>query len=231
MALQSSIMTAFCFSAKRALTSLRFRPPVITPVRPVILPSDIPIEEELVFGYDPRHFYPVNPGEIFHDMYEMTAKLGCGSCSTVWLARDTWWYASSPYYTHFPSDVFRQKWRSNRYVAVKVNTCDFIDASAANHELNISRRIAQANPSHGGLSYVRTNVDSFSISGPHGNHICLGYEAMREPLWLFERRCKNGRLTLDLLKGYLRLLLRGLDYLHSECHIVHTGRLQAMRIC
>lgn len=67
------------------------------PVQPVILPSDVPIEEELVPGYDPRHFYPVNPGDIFHNRYEMTAKLGCGSCSTVWLARDIQRYVSVPH--------------------------------------------------------------------------------------------------------------------------------------
>ena len=113
---------------------------------------------------------------------------------------------------------------------MKVNNCDFADEGAAEHELTISRHIAQANPSHTGFSYVRTIVDSFTISSLHGNHVCLVYEAMREPLWLFERRCKNGRFTLGLLKGYLRLLLMGLDYLHSDCHIVHTGRLQATRI-
>ena len=91
-----SIMTPSPFSARRALASLGFRPTVTTPVPPAILPSDIPIEEELVPGYDPRNFYPVDPGDIFYNRYEMTAKLGCGSCSTVWLARDTRRYASSP---------------------------------------------------------------------------------------------------------------------------------------
>ena len=89
-------MTVSPFNPKRALRSLRFRPPVVGTVQPVILPSDIPIEEELVPGYDPRHFYPVNPGDIFHHRYEMTAKLGCGSCSTVWLARDIKRYVSVP---------------------------------------------------------------------------------------------------------------------------------------
>ena len=93
----SSIMTAYPFNPKRALASLRLRPPVVTPVHPVTLPSDVPIEEEAAPGYDPRHFYPVNPGDIFHNRYEMTAKLGYGSCSTVWLARDTQRYVSSPH--------------------------------------------------------------------------------------------------------------------------------------
>jgi serine/threonine-protein kinase SRPK3 len=76
-------MTASPFSAKRALTSLGIRPPAMTPVQLVILPSNILIEEELVFDYDSQHFYPVNPGDIFHNKYEMTTKLKCGSCSTI----------------------------------------------------------------------------------------------------------------------------------------------------
>ena len=108
-------------------------------------------------------------------------------------------------------------------MALKVNTCDFADEAAAEHELDNSRRIVQGNPKHPGFSFVRTITDSFKISGPYGHHICLVYELMREPLWLFERRCKNGRFTLGLIKGYLRLLLMGLDYLHTECHIIHTG--------
>ncbi|MCJ1404769.1 hypothetical protein MMC11_007995 [Xylographa trunciseda] len=186
--------------------SFRFWSTPATPIPPVILPSNVPIEEERVHGYKPRNFYPVNPGDIFHGKYEITAKLGYGSSSTVWLARD----------------IKRQMWRSPRYLAVKVKTCNFADEDAADHELNISRHIAQANPSHKGLPYVRTIIDNFRVSGPHGNHVCLVFEAMREPLRLFERRCKNGRLSLDLLKIYLRVLLMGLDYLHTECHIIHT---------
>ena len=82
-------MTAFPFRVRRAFASLRERPNVAAPVQPTILPSDIPIEEELTPGYDPRYFYPVNPGDILHNKYEMTSKLGCGSSSTVWLGRDT----------------------------------------------------------------------------------------------------------------------------------------------
>ena len=112
-------------------------------------------------------------------------------------------------------------------MAVKITTCDFADEAAANHELDISRHITKANAKHRGLSFVRLLADSFKISGPHGDHICLVYELMREPLWLFERRCRDSRFTLGLIKGYLRLLLMGLDYLHSESHIIHTGGLRA----
>jgi hypothetical protein len=90
-------MTASSFNPKRALASFGLRPPLVTPVQPVTLPSNIPIEEELVPGYDPRNFYQVNPGEVFTNRYKMTAKLGYGSCSTVWLARDLQRSVSSPH--------------------------------------------------------------------------------------------------------------------------------------
>lgn len=93
---KSTLMIASPFRARRALATLGIRPAVATPAQPIILPSDVPIEEELVPNYDPRHFYPVNPGEVLHNRYEMIAKLGCGSGSTVWLARDTKRYGLSP---------------------------------------------------------------------------------------------------------------------------------------
>jgi len=52
------------------------------------LPLDVPIEEERRQDYDPRHFYPVKLGEIFHDKYEVVVKVGFGGGSTVWLARN-----------------------------------------------------------------------------------------------------------------------------------------------
>ncbi|RDL34772.1 CMGC protein kinase [Venustampulla echinocandica] len=173
---------------------------------PIILPLDVPVEEETSPNYDPKGYYPVDPGQLFNNRYEMIAKLGWGCSSTVWLARDVkrWW------------------WQPDRYVAVKVGTYRYATRNAAEHELNISRRISNQNPSHEGFPYVRSIIDSFEAVGPDGTHVCLVYEPMREPLWMFQRRCKNDRLTIELVKGYLGLLLRALDYLHSECHIVHT---------
>jgi serine/threonine-protein kinase SRPK3 len=52
-----------------------------------IAPIDL-IEEETLPHYNPRHFFPVEPGKIFKERYETIAKLGYGGGSTVWLARD-----------------------------------------------------------------------------------------------------------------------------------------------
>ena len=72
-----------------ALASLGVRRKDAPSVEPTILPSDVPIEEELAPGYDPQDFFPANPGDVFNDRYEMIAKLGYGSSSTVWLGKDT----------------------------------------------------------------------------------------------------------------------------------------------
>ena len=55
------------------------------------LPSDSSkprIEEQSLFFYDRKQYYPVKIGELFKDRYRIIAKLGYGAYSTVWLARD-----------------------------------------------------------------------------------------------------------------------------------------------
>jgi hypothetical protein len=47
--------------------------------------NDIEIEEETLPRYDPDKFLPVRVGDILHETYRVTAKLGFGTSSTVWL--------------------------------------------------------------------------------------------------------------------------------------------------
>lgn len=53
--------------------------------------------------------------------------------------------------------------------------------------------------------------------------MCLVYEPMREPLWILQRRFVDRKLPLPIAKAYIYFLLVGLDYLHSECKVVHGG--------
>jgi serine/threonine-protein kinase SRPK3 len=122
----------------------------------------------------------------------------------------------------------RKIWQSERYVALKIGNCQFKDAESAAFELKVERRIAQTNDIHKGFSCVRTCIDSFQEKGSHGIHLCLVYEPMREPLWLFQQRFRRRKFPLALLKGYVKLLLQGLDYLHSECNVIHTGKLHPL---
>lgn len=52
------------------------------------LPLDDKVEEETVPQYRADKFYPVRLGEVFCSRYQVAAKLGFGTSSTIWLCRD-----------------------------------------------------------------------------------------------------------------------------------------------
>jgi hypothetical protein len=53
----------------------------------VIKQSQI-LEEERFEGFKKGRYYPVNIGEVLGSKYQVLGKLGFGTTSTVWLARD-----------------------------------------------------------------------------------------------------------------------------------------------
>ncbi|GFN18401.1 kinase domain-containing protein [Aspergillus tubingensis] len=169
------------------------------------LPPEPKIEEEKVPGFKPSAYFPVKPGYIFNDRYEALTKLGWGTSSTVWLVRD----------------LQQWKWLPERYLTLKIGTCNYAEGHES-HELNMEQCIRDANPKHLGHSFQRTFIDSFEEKSPNGTHICLAYEPLREPLTLLQGRFINDTFPLDIFKAYMKFLLIGLDYLHSECKIIHT---------
>ena len=75
---------------RRVLPFKRSQVPIMSLAskQPELLPLDILIEEECKDAYDPRHFFPVQLGQVFHDTYHVVTKVGYGGSSTVWLAKD-----------------------------------------------------------------------------------------------------------------------------------------------
>lgn len=61
--------------------------PLSTAVAPA-LDKRQPIEEERTPYYEPKRFYPAHLGEVLNGRYQIATKLGYGTNSTVWLARD-----------------------------------------------------------------------------------------------------------------------------------------------
>jgi serine/threonine-protein kinase SRPK3 len=80
----SSLAAKFGLSSTRPRSEPRTFP--LTGYDPIV--KDRPIEEETMPEYIPEHFYPVHLGEVFNDQFQTVAKLGYGSSSTIWLARD-----------------------------------------------------------------------------------------------------------------------------------------------
>jgi hypothetical protein len=52
-----------------------------------LLPASTLVEEEENPDYDPKRFYPARVGEIIQK-YQIVSKLGWGTSSTVWLAKE-----------------------------------------------------------------------------------------------------------------------------------------------
>lgn len=76
----TSRRTMFTF-AKKSLWQV---PPNAEPP----IPQHEPVDEELCPGYNSANFYPANPGEVLAERFQLLVKIGWGSQSTVWLARD-----------------------------------------------------------------------------------------------------------------------------------------------
>lgn len=68
--------------------ALKHRPwPLSRAVAPKLLVNET-IEEEHTPYYDPTRFYPAHLGDVLNERYQLATKLGYGSGSTIWLARD-----------------------------------------------------------------------------------------------------------------------------------------------
>lgn len=119
---------------------------------------------------------------------------------------------------------FSWPWQAKRYVALKITNCFEGDRKSAKDELEMSRHISNIKTVHEGRSNVRLIQDSFTIPGPFGEHLGMVFEPLREPLWLVGQHLRTVGLSPIIVKVFLKLVLRGLDFLHSECHIIHTGK-------
>jgi serine/threonine protein kinase len=141
----------------------------------------------------------VNIGDLFHQRYRVIGKLGYGTASTVWLCHDV---------------LQSQK----QYVALKV----WVNGGKPLRELSIYQHINSLDSQHDGRDHIRKLVDSFVISGPHGEHTCLVHEALG--MNLEDLQDLIGVFPADLLRQGLREILRGMQFLHQEAEVVHTGR-------
>ncbi|KAL3484506.1 kinase-like domain-containing protein [Aspergillus germanicus] len=96
----------------------------------------------------------------------------------------------------------------HQYVTLKVYTRD----EDCHEEFEIYKQLSQRKSWHRGSWHVRTALDTFTIPRSGGDH------------GIFELKYRNPihRFTEDLLKAGLQQVLVALDYLHTECKLVHT---------
>ncbi|KAG9229312.1 hypothetical protein BJ875DRAFT_344839, partial [Amylocarpus encephaloides] len=72
-----------------------------------------------------------------------------------------------------------------------------------------------------GKMYVRTIQDSFVTSRAGNPHQCLAHEVLSNDILSLRYTRLDRKLPEEMLEQILIYLLLALDFLHSECYIIH----------
>ncbi|KAF7552431.1 hypothetical protein G7046_g7410 [Stylonectria norvegica] len=165
-----------------------------------VIDRNIPVEEEELPDYRVERFYPVHLGEVFQDRYQVVAKLGFGSSSTIWLARDL---------------------REHQYVALKI----YVYTSLFHREIPVYEHLGPKirASSHVGSHKLRRLLDTFEVTGPDGKHMVLVLQPAQMSLRDFKTVfIKTGGFKEEFVRGAIIELLGALDFLHTEAEVLHT---------
>ncbi|CAE6518844.1 unnamed protein product [Rhizoctonia solani] len=163
-------------------------------------------EEDLRPGgrHNPGYFPAWLGMQLMEDgRFIIMRKLGWGMYSSVWLAQDV---------------------KSERYVAIKILTCEATKAIERQNsdEIAMLQKITKADRSHAGSRHVVEFYETFDMTGPHGLHRCIVTEPLGFNIDHLRRELGDARLSLPLVKIITRQILLGLDYLHNSCGVIHT---------
>lgn len=177
-----------------SLTSYRETVPVKKTTRVLYEPIE---DVERMEYYEAGGYHPVTIGDCFHHRYRVVHKLGHGTFSTIWLARD---------------EV------CNRYVALKICTAD-----SNSREHNVLSRLSQPQKSSSlDRDLISKISDIFNIQSPSGYHTCL----VTRPARMSLSDAKNGSwislFQLEVSRAIVAQLIIAVQYIHSQ-GIVHGG--------
>lgn len=180
-------------------------------------------KEEGAKEYGPGGYKPLAIGDVLRKgRYIVVRKLGWGHFSTVWLVQDK---------------------RINAHVALKVVKSSQKYMETARDEIKLLRHIRDSpNPNHPGRNHVVQFLDWFELKPDDGisstsktihvtdcRHVCMTMEPLGETLLSLLRRlqsCDETNLKTGiptfLVQQIVRQMLQGLDFLHTECRLIHT---------
>ena len=151
--------------------------------------------------YQKGGYHPVRIGDVYSERrYRVIHKLGFGSYSTVWLARDL---------------------KLNRYVALKIIVAE---ASEASSESRVLRHLSKSyDPNFAGYSYLSVLWDDFSINGPNGQHRCLVSKPTRRSIASLKRASNNWLIPIEIARVLAAQAILGLQSIHRS-GIIHGGK-------
>jgi serine/threonine protein kinase len=103
-------------------------------------------------------------------------------------------------------------------VALKIYTRD----EDSKREWDIYKQLPRSSK-HPGREHVRDALDMFILHRSIGYHYCLVLTPLWESLFDLHAIMPDRQMKVDILKSAIRQVLKALDYLHTECRLVHTG--------
>ncbi|KAL3480486.1 kinase-like domain-containing protein [Aspergillus californicus] len=181
------------------------RPPSACP-KPCASVEYMPLEDiESPARYRPGGYHPIAIGDSLSDRYDIVHKLGFGTYSTTWLARDR---------------------NTEKYVAVKIAiaAADLPESKILN-ALALSETSDEAHP---GKALIPRVLDTFSLNGPNGRHTCL----VTEPGMMTLAEAKDASyprlFTLPVAKAIAVQLTQAVAFLHHRAVVhadLHAGNI------
>ena len=148
--------------------------------------------------YRPGGYHPVHLGDLYsNERYQVVHKLGFGSYSTVWLARDL---------------------HLNRYVTLKIVVAR---ASGESSESRILRHLRQT-VSGDSDSCITSLRDEFYIDGPNGRHLCLATEPAACSVADSKDASLKWMFPLEIARAISAQTILALQTIHSS-GVIHGG--------
>ncbi|XXH04300.1 hypothetical protein Hte_010714 [Hypoxylon texense] len=179
-----------------------------------IIDLSVKVEEEALPLYNSRLFYPVRIGEVLGNRYQVVAKLGYGTTSTMWLCHDLL-YASILTRRPVLTVVFS---RSHRYVTLKVH----VNALTSNRELDVYQYLKGVESDHPGREMIRMLENPFKLQGPYGMHDVFVLPPLGLSLRAFQEMMPSQVFARPIVVIALQRVLAALDFLHGPANLTHT---------
>ncbi|KAG9615493.1 kinase-like protein, partial [Aureobasidium melanogenum] len=148
-------------------------------------------------------FYKVEIGQVFLDRYKVETHLGSGRYASVWLVIDS---------------------TTGEHAALKILNSDFYNGHHQIFELEVMMALTARsnNSTHPGRNHVTYLKNHFEIQGPSGKHVCMVMPLLGDSI---AEKATTGhimRIPPPTVRNIAKQMLEALDFLHSECGIIHT---------
>lgn len=158
---------------------------------------------ETLERYRDGGYHPVQLGDDFSDgRYRVVHKLGWGSYSTVWLAKDQ---------------------HTNSHVALKIIVGEEGVSSNESRILRLLKQHQASTPASPGAHSVPELLDEFTIHGPNGRHQCFVSEPAACSVADSKEAGLRWQFPLKLAREIAAKVIMGIDFIHSA-GIVHGGK-------